>query len=224
VPRQVSRSALHAKVADGGVREILLQRSPRHAAIVAVPNAVFESEKNEVRIAGIFADGARELVGRKTVRERSPGPAEVVRHVDVRRAIAYEMPIDDRVGRARVAMRCFDRRHARVFVDARHRDVAPVCAVVARERNAAVVGRGPNFARLHARGGDIENRIVRFRPRNVEPQRRTRKDLPGFDVAREIGRDHAPMHARVARAEDDVAAIIGDVAVEWRERERRFPI
>ena len=189
----------------------------------APPHALAGARVEHVRVARIFAHDVH-FARRKTVRRSRATCAEVVRDVDVRRAVADEVPVDDGVRRARAAC---EGSTAGMRPSASTPGIATfdhVRSAVARELHEAVVRPIQICSAATRRGRDREDRVERLRAGDVERQRAARKRLAVLDVAREVGADRASSAAAVARAERHVSAGVRRARVVRIERDRRLPV
>ena len=91
--------------------------------------------------------------------------------------------------------------------------VLPVLSVIGRHVDEAVVASGPNQAFLHRRFRDRKHRAVGLHASVVAGDRPTRPLLFRFVVSGQIRTDRFPGLATVARAEDDLRAMVNRLRI-----------
>ena len=104
------------------------------------------------------------------------------------------------------------------------RDVLPALAAVAGDVDQAVVGAGPDHARLERRLGDVEDRVVVLDAGVVLGDRAARGALPRLVVARQVGRDHRPALAAVGALEQHLGGGVERARVVGREDDGEVPL
>src|SRR5262249_20357053 len=104
------------------------------------------------------------------------------------------------------------------------RDVLPALPVSCRHVHEAVVAARPDEPLLLRRLGDREDGAEGFDAGVVAGDRAAGPLLLRLVVAGEVGTDHVPVLAGVARAEDHLRAVVDDLRVEWRAADRRGPL
>ena len=159
---------------------------------------------------GVAQHGVRNSVG-----DRLPRLAVVLGAKDERIAIVDLVPVYREVCRAGVVTRRFDVRHRAPLRELVNigRDIGPRLAAIARELHIAVIGAGPDQARLFGRFGDGKHHAGIFHA-DIVAREAARESLPRFVIARQIGTDDLPgvalvgSHMNVLAAHVDLIAIV----------------
>src|SRR5258708_7743881 len=100
--------AMNGEIANGGDRQIELQRLPALAIIERNVSSEFGSGEEQPLAFGIFANRAQECGSGYAAGNRLPGSSIVTRSVEVRRLIVEAAAIYRGVGNRRIEMRSFD--------------------------------------------------------------------------------------------------------------------
>src|SRR5260370_7192439 len=154
-----------------------------------------------------------------------PGLSKIGRFENIRIAIVHQMKVNTDVGRARIKMRGFDARNCapgRQIFDV-FRDVGPIRSSVPGEPNQPVVRARPNETLLNFRRRNRKYHLAIKLSDVVADQPSGRNDAAGI-LCRKIRADHRPALSAVGRFENDLAAVVHGVVIEWIDCQRRSPM
>ena len=171
----------------------------------------------------IGAHDARDLVGRQVALDGFPAAPAVGAPEQVGLVVGQLVARGGDVDRIGVVRRELDAADIGQFRHALGRDVAPALAVVARDMDQAVVGRGPDLAAAMRRFDDAGAGRMDLGAGAFAGHRAAGMALPLALVQAEVGRDALPAHALVAAAEHAVAADIERARIVRREHDRKGP-
>src|SRR6185437_14386557 len=172
---------------------------------------------------GVCAHDAHLIAITDAVHEPGPRATVISSLVDLWRPVTPLVAIVRHVRSARVERRYLDRIHEAGAKSLR-RDICPAVATITCELHQAVVGADPDGIRVARRWCDVIDSVVHLAARAFIGDRRAARTLVRLLVAREVGADRGPVLATVARFEQNVAAVIDDVAREWRGGDRCTPV
>ena len=214
------------EIGDGRRRQILLQRLPVLALIEGHKRPFERARIEQAFLLGILAHDVHRLVGRDavgTVGQERPALTVVVRHEQVRLEVVQVHPVDGDVGRPLSVRRILDRVHAAAGRQTGRRHVLPRLAVVARHPDRAVVGTGPEDARLEPRRSHRVERGVHLFTRHVARDRLARYHVTLGAVRRHVRAEARPVHAAVDRLVHVLRAVVDNVRVVRVDFDRRLP-
>ncbi len=166
-----------------------------------------------------------EHVVRKAAGDQRPSFSIVGGLVDKRVAKVNLVPVNGQVCRCCVVARGLDVVHRAPLgeVGKIFGDVGPGFSGVASDLHLAVVGAGPDQARLFRRLGQRENHAAIFHT-DIVGREATRNLLAGFVIASKVGTDDLPTVAAIRGDVHKLAAHIDLVVVEGRDGDGKFPV
>src|SRR5579864_2022043 len=223
---QVAEALLHGDAVDRGVGQAARQRLPAPAVVERDVEAVLGAQVEEAAPRRVLAQGmdVGERAARDAVDDRRPGAAVVPGLEDERIAVVDLVQVDGDVGGAGLVARRLDGAHrppGRQAVEVRGH-VGPGLAAVLGELQLAVVGPGPDEARLQPRLGDRED-DAGVLDADVVGGEAAGDLLARLVVQGEVGADHLPGGAGVGGLVDVLAADVDAVVVVRGDGQRERP-
>ncbi len=111
----------------------------------------FRSREEQVFLLRVFPHGPHKMMRRNALNRELPRLAVVMRDVKQRRLIVEPMPIDRRIGSARVEVRSLDHRNLAPRRNSRRSNIRPRLAAVQRNVNPPRVASRPYLLRVQRR-------------------------------------------------------------------------
>jgi len=220
-------TVVHRDVGDRRHGEVLLEGLPVRSVVEGDVRAELGAGVEKTLALRVLAHHAREVVrgdSVRAVREQAPRAA-VVRGL-IQPGVRVGLPVAIRghvhaPGRPRGDV---DGVHRRALGEAPRRHVRPRGAVVAGHVDEPVVAPRPQHARLQGRLLEREHGAVDLDPRAVVRDGTAGVALVLRVVRGEVGADHLPALAAVARAVHPVGGVVEDVGVVGRDADGRVPL
>ena len=214
---------LQLQVIDRDDREAAAHARPVSAVVGREEHASLRADIEQPLGHGIGADDAGDLVLRQIAVDRLPALAAIAALEQVGLVVGKLVARRGNVDRLRVVRRQLDTADIGELGHALGRDVRPLLAVVARDMDQAVVGRGPDLALLVRRFDDAGAGRVDLGAGALARDVAAGVLLARAVVEAEIGRDLLPVHAFVAGAEHAIAADIDRAGIVRREHDGEGP-
>ena len=194
------------------------RQAPAHAhpalsVVQAAVDARLGAGEQQPLARRIRAHHAGDLIARKIAVDRLERSPTVRSAEQVRLVVGKLVACCRYVNRVGVVRRDLDAPDIGELRHARWRDILPAVAVVARDMNEPIIGRGPDLARPVRRGSERCACRVHLCPAVFIRDIATGRPLSGNIVETEIRRNFLPAHALVAAAEHMVASRIQYPAV-----------
>src|SRR6185312_4902750 len=211
------------KIGDRHHGKIRLQTFPFLSIVERHVRASLRTGVEQTAAHGVRAHDAHLIAIADAVHELGPGATVVRSPVDLRGPVTPLVAVVRHVrgaGLERRYLDCIDEAGAKSL----GRDIRPAVATIASELHQAVVGADPDRVGVARRWCDVIDSVVDLAARAFIGDRRAARTLVCLLVTREVGADRGPVLAAIARSEQNVAAVIDEVARERRGGDRRAPV
>ncbi len=145
----------HQIVVERG-RQVGAEPRPVAAGVGRDEQRLLGPQKEQVRVAAVFAHDVDRALGWQPRRQSRPAAPEVFGAEEVRREVAIAVPVEGGVGDTRARGRCFDPADVGTRPHAAHvaPHLGPRAAAVAGKLHVAVVRAHPKHVRIEGRLGD----------------------------------------------------------------------
>ena len=196
--------SVYHQIPHRSCRQIQLQRLPRIAIIERNVDGVFRPREKQSLPQRIFAHGIHRRIIGQSVGNFLPGPAAIVRAVDVSVQIVEPQTVDRRVRRIRIEMRAVQLRHLAPRRQFRRRHLRPVFSRVARQPDQTIVGACPDQIRVNRRRCQRINHSAMFAFRRIARDQPAQIRRNPRIVPRQIRADDLPAVRAIGRLEQHI--------------------